>query len=175
MKEPMHHLETPNASLIGFILEHRADSGPFGTFARSISRDPCWPAHDASYVECVAHIIAVHGGDPAAIDTLSQLWAKWRDRWLQTGTYPSGPPISTFSPRQPILEAALDSGPNVSRNHMAFCWNDEPGTPTRGHFNGNRERSLKLYADNDTFECHQCGIWGYSDQLKTRTWQDRKQ
>jgi bifunctional DNA primase/polymerase-like protein len=73
--------------------------------------------------------------------------------------------------RQDIIEAAAESGLDVDRRGMTFCWNDVPGSPTQGHFNGNRKRSLSLYPNEGMFTCHQCGIWGFSDQLKARTWQ----
>ena len=167
--------KAPAESLLAFIAERVTQADEFGGLARAIQRDSCFPTGSGtSYVECVRHLRQVHGGPERTLDALKSIWILWMEAWLSTGTYPGGPPPSRLRERQDIFEAAIESGLAVTRTAVAFCWNDVPGSPTQGHFNGNREPSLKLYGDNQTFQCHQCGIWGYSDQLKTRTWQGRK-
>lgn len=153
-------------------------SSATGTFLYdSNEHDPDTGRSDGSYAGCVNHINEVHHGKADTLKALADLFKQWKEAWwsLPGGDYPyrrfSGP---RFPPRQDIFAAAAESGLRVSSNGMAFCWNDVPGSPTQGHFNGNRVPSMRLYTENDTFFCHQCGIWGFSDQLKTRTWQGQR-
>lgn len=123
------------------------------------------------------HLMTVHQR-PDQVEILTGIWDDWRTAWLDhypphppTEPHPGIDPESLVPPRPPILEEAEKEGLTVTRNLMTWCWNDVPGSPTQGHFNGNREPSMRLYPENDTFFCHQCGIWGFSDQIKDRDWQ----
>jgi hypothetical protein len=144
-----------------------------GDLARSIARDPCFP-RSFSYAEAVAHVESAHGGNQQVLDDLRQVYAEWRAGWAPTRINPAqvvGDYLDVFPPRQNIVEAAIESGLQQGYSNLWFCWNDVPGSPTQGHFNGNRNASVALYETDQSFFCHQCGIWGYSDQLKARTWQ----
>lgn len=176
----------PNPRFSGYVRDHLGADGLLGEMARSIARDPCWPKGHPSYIVCVQHITDVHGANPLVLRKLRISWKMWRRAWARTGRHPfqdedeaRGEALSRqtrkFAPRQNIFEAAAESGLQMTRTGLAFCWNDVPGSPTQGHFNGNREPSMALYDDgeNQSFFCHQCGIWGWPDQLKERTWQGK--
>jgi hypothetical protein len=175
LRTPRIGLQLPNPTFLGFVFDHRSDAGAYGDLARAIAKDPCFPKDpEASYVACVEHVNEVHAGKADVLAVLDEMLRAWMDAWAATGTHPSGPPPGRrrqFPPRQDIFAAAAESGLSVNRNGMAFCWNDSG--PTSGHNGGNKDRSMKLYGHNQTFFCHQCGIWGFSDQLKIRTWQGR--
>lgn len=169
----------PADTFLDELAKHRLDDGDLGNVARSIARDACFP-QNASYVEAVAHINKAHDGNPAVLGVLSQFFEDWKRAWDRendtTGRRPGDPPglrRLRFPPREPILEVAIETGLRPGRSGLWYCWNDVPGSPTQGHFNGNREASLALYQHDQSFFCHQCGIFGWSDQLRKRTWQGR--
>lgn len=171
-------------TLYGFILEHRDTPGEYGNLARSIRKDPCFPRPSrtkasetpgpsrTSYVGMLAHLNEVHGGKAQAIDTLTAMWNEWRERWMATGLNPAADP-EAYAPRENILFTALDTDLRQGRNGLFYCWNDVPGSPTQGHFNGNKEATVQLYEEDNHFFCHQCGIFGWSDQLRDRDWESR--
>lgn len=176
-KEPLiQRPQIPDSNFLTHILEARGNATPEGDLARAILRDPCFPKVPASYFECVSHVEEAHSGKTDILDLLFTLWFEWRERWLALwqshGLKPYSEPPK-YPPRQNILEAAQEAEMVVTANEMTFCWNDVPESPTQGHFNGNREPSMKLYTNDQSFFCHQCGIWGYSDQLLKRTWQGK--
>lgn len=149
-----------------------SDATEVGDYARSFSRDPCWPDATATFDQMAKHLLEAHGNPEDALWALNTIYWTWRDAVLNQIIEDDRAYRTKFPPRQPIMAAAAESGLQVNRNGMTYCWNDTG--PTKGHFNGNREPSMKLYETNDSFFCHQCGIWGWSDQLKERTWQGKK-
>lgn len=178
-------MQTPPRTLYEYIQSHASDyQSEAGDLARAIQKDRCFPRPTgreatekakpsrASYVECVRHIEEIHGGSPDRLRVLKAAWLSWVERWASIGLSPYGE-RGRFPPRQNIVEAAIESGLRRGGSGLWFCWNDEPGSPTQGHFRGNREASVALYENDQSFFCHQCGIWGWSDQLKARTWQGK--
>jgi hypothetical protein len=170
----------PPRSLLAAMRLLQSDDGERATQIRSMLRDSCWPEGNPSYVEMRAHLTDVHGSPDASLASLADVYREWLHAILETecggacwmrdlddgaSTRPRYPQ------RPPIIAEALKAGMRVNRNGVTWCWNDRPGSPSCGHFSGNREPSMKLYGNNDTFFCHQCGIWGFSDQIAARTWQ----
>ena len=76
--------------------------------------------------------------------------------WLEMGHSPYDD-RARFPPREPILNAALDTGLRLGRSGLWYS-NDVAGSPTQGHLNDNREASLSLYEHDQSVFCHQCGI-----------------
>jgi hypothetical protein len=166
----------PTEKFYDFLMTFLGEGNPLGQIARSIKRDPC--AMGESFVELDNHLRDDHDAGDEAHTALTEVLNQYIDMWenskhipLHIGCDICNP--TKFAPRPPIIGAAQDAGLPVTHNQMTYCWNDVPGSPTQGHFNGNRVPSMKLYPENDTFYCHQCHIWGFSDQIATRSWQGR--
>lgn len=160
----------PNANFLAHVLGHRADPGPIGDLARSITRDPCFPKVPASYVACVAHVNEVHGGKPDVLMILAEVQEAWQAALAPHGN-PRGAsvhPAGRYPPRPDICAVAEELGIHTKHGDR-FCKAVCPYHPGQG------EPSLVLWRDIDQFRCEspRCFVWGFSDQLLAGKFQGR--
>lgn len=169
-----------------YIKRHAGEDSPAGDFARETQRDPCWPlGHEAQPVDTKNHLQTVHGLSDLSpvMDAHEALFQKWMEDWSKHGGFPgrcpcnnfAWPPLgypyqSKFPPREDILAVAREVGMRFKSTYLVWCFNDDTSQPDCGHWRGNRQPSMTLYPHDNHFYCHQCGINGWSDQLRTKTW-----